>query len=80
MRDILVGVVAEDYLDDAARVTCPVTLVWGEHDKPAPLVAAERAMEFFPQATLRVVSGASHLLEGTLEQEVASAVSDALRK
>lgn len=80
MRDILVGVVAEDYLDDAARVTCPVTLVWGEHDKPAPLAAAERAMEFFPQATLRVVSGASHLLEGTLEQEVASAVSDALRK
>ncbi len=80
MREILVGVIAEDYLEDAAKVTCPVTLVWGELDTPAPLAAAERAMEFFPQATLRVVSGASHLLEGTLEQEVASAVSDALRK
>jgi pimeloyl-ACP methyl ester carboxylesterase len=69
MREILVGVIAEDYLEDAAKVTCPVTLVWGELDTPAPLAAAERAMEFFPQATLRVVSGASHLLEGTLEQE-----------
>jgi pimeloyl-ACP methyl ester carboxylesterase len=54
-------------------------MVWGERDKPAPLAAAERALEFFPSATLRVVSGAEHLLEGTLEKEVASAVADALR-
>jgi len=79
MREILVRVIAEDYLDDAARVHCPVTMIWGEGDKPAPLAAAKRALEFFPRATLRVVSGAEHLLEGTLEQEVASAVADALR-
>jgi len=79
MREILVRVIAEDYLDDATRVSCPVTMVWGEGDKPAPVGAAKRALEFFPQATLRVVSGAEHLLEGTLEQEVASAVADALR-
>jgi pimeloyl-ACP methyl ester carboxylesterase len=79
MREILVRVIAEDYLEDAARVNAPVTLVWGEHDIPAPLAAAERALEYFPKATLRVVSGAEHLLEGTLETEVASAVADALR-
>lgn len=79
MREILVRVIAEDYLDDATRVSCPVTMVWGEGDKPAPVGAAKRALEFFPQATLRVVSGAEHLLEGTLEHEVASAVADALR-
>lgn len=78
MREILVRVIAEDYLEDAARVNAPVTLVWGEHDIPAPLAAAERALEYFPHATLRVVSGAEHLLEGTLEKEVASAVADAL--
>lgn len=78
MREILVRVIAEDYLEDAARVNAPVTLVWGEHDIPAPLAAAERALEYFPHATLRVVSGADHLLEGTLEKEVASAVADAL--
>lgn len=79
MREILVGVIGEDYLDDATRVTCPVTMVWGELDKPAPLAAAQRALDFFPHATLRVVSGAGHLLEGTLEGEVASAVAEALR-
>ncbi len=79
MRDILVHVVREDYLEDAARVACPVTLVWGELDRPAPRAAAEKALPFFPQATLRVVAGAGHLLEGTLEQEVATAVTDALR-
>jgi len=78
MREILVGVIAEDYLDDATRVTCPVAMVWGELDKPAPLAAAQRALDFFPDATLRVVSAAGHLLEGTLEGEVASAVADVL--
>jgi pimeloyl-ACP methyl ester carboxylesterase len=79
MRDILVTVIQEDYLDDATRVSCPVSMVWGELDVPAPVAAAQRALDFFPDATLRVVSGAGHLLEGTLEQEVASAVAEALR-
>ncbi|MBT5576106.1 MAG: alpha/beta hydrolase [Microbacteriaceae bacterium] len=80
MREILVGVVGEDYLEDARAVTCPVTLVWGENDIPAPLAAAQKSLEYFPTATLRVVAGASHLLEGTLEKDVASAVTDALRE
>jgi pimeloyl-ACP methyl ester carboxylesterase len=79
MREILVSVIQEDYLEDAARITCPVSMVWGELDTPAPVAAAERALTYFPDATLRVVSGAGHLLEGTLEREVASAVADALR-
>ena len=78
MRDILVRVIAEDYLEDAARVTAPVTLVWGEADVPAPLAAAEKSMDYFPHATLRVVSGAGHLLEGNLEAELTDAVTHAL--
>ena len=78
MRDILVRVVAEDYLEDAATITQPVLMVWGEHDQPAPVAAATAALDFFPNATLRVVSGASHLLEGSLEEDVAQAVSQAL--
>jgi len=79
MRDIMVKVVAEDYLDDAAQISKPVFLVWGEHDQPAPLEAATRALEYFPHATLRVVPGATHFLEGSLERDVASAVADALK-
>lgn len=78
MREILVKTVAEDYLDDATRVVAPVTMVWGESDAPAPLAAAEKALEYFPRATLRVVPGASHLLEGNLEEAVKDAVTAAL--
>lgn len=76
MREILVKAVAEDYLEDAAKVTCPVVMVWGENDTPAPVEAARRSLDYFPQATLRVVSGASHLLEGSLEEGVAKALTE----
>ena len=78
MRDILVKTVAEDYLDDATRVLAPVTMVWGELDAPAPVAAAEKALQYFPRATLRVVPGASHLMEGNLEEAVKDAVTAAL--
>ena len=78
MREILVKTVSEDYLEDATRVTSPTTMVWGELDSAAPLVAAQRALEYFPHATLRVVTGASHLLAGNLEEDVKKAVSDAI--
>jgi pimeloyl-ACP methyl ester carboxylesterase len=78
MREILVKTVAEDYLEDAAKISVPVTLVWGEADEPAPVEAAQKSLDYFPHATLRVVTGAAHLLEGTLEDDVRKAVSDAL--
>ena len=79
MRDILVRTVAEDYADDAATISQPVTLVWGELDRPAPLAGAQKFLDYFPNATLRVVRGASHLLEGSLEEDVATAVSETLK-
>jgi len=78
MRQVLVTAVGEDYLEDASRISIPVTLVWGENDSPAPLEAAQKSLDYFPNASLRVVAGASHLLEGTLETDVRKAVSDAL--
>ena len=78
MREILVKTVGEDYLEDAALVRAPVYMVWGELDTPAPVAAAEKALSFFPRATLRVVAGAGHLLEGSLEEAVRTAVHDAL--
>jgi pimeloyl-ACP methyl ester carboxylesterase len=55
-------------------------MVWGELDRPAPLAAAQKALDYFPNATLRVVSGAGHLLEGNLEESVSQAVAEALRQ
>jgi len=78
MRGVLVAAIGEDYFADAAQIDVPVTMVWGEWDQPAPLAGAQKALEYFPHATLRVVPGAFHLLEGNLEQELAVALHDAL--
>lgn len=69
MRGVLVKTVGEQYDDDLATLTCPVRMVWGEHDSDAPTeagrVAAERC-----GASFRVVAGTEHLLTGDLELAV----------
>jgi pimeloyl-ACP methyl ester carboxylesterase len=78
MRQVLVAAIGEDYFEDAARISQPVTMVWGENDQPAPLAGAQQALEHFSNATVRVVPGAGHLLEGTLEAELRDALAHAL--
>jgi len=70
VRDIFVKVVNEDYRDAMARVTVPVRMVWGESDTSAPADAGLAASKLIPDARFRVVPGAGHLLEGSLETAV----------
>ncbi|HVM97548.1 MAG TPA: alpha/beta fold hydrolase [Candidatus Acidoferrales bacterium] len=44
------------------RLTTPATLIWGENDKLIPLAYAERWKQLVPQAQLRVVAGAGHMV------------------
>lgn len=74
MRDVLVKAVSEDYADLLPRVTCPVHLVWGEHDTAAPAAMARAAAERFPDARLTVVPGSGHLLDPALYAELHAAV------
>ena len=74
MRDILVHTVGEDYLDDAKRLTMPVELVWGRHDKPAPLEVAQRTLELLPRGTLSVVDDSEHLLDAKLVEALRAAI------
>jgi pimeloyl-ACP methyl ester carboxylesterase len=61
MRSILVRVVAEDYRDELAALTCPVALVWGGADTAAPAELAGAAADLLSVPhTLDVVEGAGH--------------------
>lgn len=62
MRQVLVRVLAEQYGDDLAAITCPVDLVWGERDTEAPVEVAERAATIVPSSRLQVLPGVGHLL------------------
>lgn len=49
----------EDLLQAAARVTCPVTMIFG-HDDPRPWAAADSLLAALPDASRTVLSGAGH--------------------
>ncbi|CAN5357125.1 alpha/beta hydrolase [soil metagenome] len=70
MRDILVTLVGETYVDQLEAITAPVRMVWGELDTAAPADAGEAASRLVRNASYRVVPGAGHLLEGELRAEV----------
>ena len=65
MRDVLVRSIGETnsglYRGALDRVRCPVDLVWGEHDKAAPLSVAEEAEGAVDGAVLTVVAEVGHL-------------------
>lgn len=60
MRAVLVRVVGESYETELAALTCPVELVWGEHDHEVPVGVAERARAHLRDGRLTVVPGAGH--------------------
>ncbi len=83
MREIMVRTVNEDYTADLAAISAlstriPVRMVWGEFDTEAPTAAGEVASTKIAGATFRVVSGASHLLEGQLASAVREEVDHML--
>lgn len=80
MRDVLVTVTNEHYEDQLREVTCPVELVWGEHDDQAPLSQAERAAALLgDRATLTVLAGVRHFVPTAAPQALAAAITRHLR-
>ncbi|WAB83845.1 alpha/beta hydrolase [Microcella daejeonensis] len=79
MRGVLVAAVNEDYDDDLRALTCPVSMVWGEHDTAAPTEAGRIAAERCG-ARFRVVPGSEHLLTGDLELSVREELMTMLRE
>lgn len=66
MRDILVKVVNESYPDELRAIQSPVTMIWGEDDRDAPLSQARRAMALMQEAdvdvTLETLTGVGHMV------------------
>jgi pimeloyl-ACP methyl ester carboxylesterase len=52
----------EGYFLDAARITCPVRIVWGTEDRllPLPAAAARYRREWLPQADWVELEGVGH--------------------
>ncbi len=62
MQKIFLNTINEDLLPEAASITAPVLMIWGENDTEVPLRDAERMKEQLGHATLIVVPGAGHFV------------------
>jgi pimeloyl-ACP methyl ester carboxylesterase len=74
-----VTVVNESYEEQLRRITCPVSMVWGDDDTAAPLEVARRAGALLPSAAaLNVVHGAGHLTPLTAPAAIRAAIDSYL--
>lgn len=60
MRPIFVTVIREDLSETARKITCPVSLVYGEKDNEAPPVFGEIYARAIPQAQLSILPNQDH--------------------
>ncbi len=75
MRDVLVASVNESYEAELARLSVPVTLLWGEDDREVPLDVATRASALLATThTLQSLHGIGHLVPTEASQELATVV------
>ena len=54
-----------------ARITCPVQVLWAEHDRHFPLVQAERLHNALPISTLTTIPRAEHWMAWHASEEIA---------
>jgi pimeloyl-ACP methyl ester carboxylesterase len=62
IRDALEATLAFDLGELLRTLPVPLGVVWGDLDRTAPFADAELALRLRPDATLRIVQGAGHML------------------
>lgn len=60
MRGVFIRTVNEDQSDTATKITCPVTLIYGENDTETPPEFGQRFARLIPQNELFILSGLDH--------------------
>jgi pimeloyl-ACP methyl ester carboxylesterase len=79
MRDVLVASVNESLEDELARISVPVTFVWGEGDTVVPVEVAVRAARLVGgDPHLEVLAGVGHLVPVEAPGALAATVEGAL--
>lgn len=72
-------IVADDVMQDAARVNVPVLLVYGSDDESTPLRYGEKFAAVMPKAELKVVPGAGHFVHVDEADAVSTYLKDFLK-
>jgi pimeloyl-ACP methyl ester carboxylesterase len=76
MQQVFLNMIHEDLSGDAAKITLPTLLIWGENDVITPLKEGEKLHSLIKNSTLRVVHGAGHFVYRDDPREVAKLIKE----
>lgn len=71
MEKTFVKVVGEDLSADAAKITTPTLLIWGDRDAVTPLAEGEKLNALIRGSQLEIVEGADHFVHLQEPEDVA---------
>lgn len=80
MQDTFVNVVSNDVTKQAAELTMPVCLIYGEADTATPVVYGEKFRNVIPTATLYVIPEASHFVHQEQVPKVGRFITDFIKE
>ena len=79
LQETFKKIIADDVRQDAARITVPTLLIYGEADKVTPVVYGELFHEFIPGSTLEILPGAGHFVHLDRPEAVVRAIQEFVR-
>jgi pimeloyl-ACP methyl ester carboxylesterase len=79
LQETFKRVVADDVRTDAAQLTIPVLLVYGEQDEATPVWYGEQYHELMNESTLEILPGAGHFVHLDRPKDVEKALMEFLR-
>lgn len=79
LQETFKKVVGDDVRADAAKLTLPSLLIYGEQDTATPVAFGEQFHELIAGSTLEILPGAGHFVHLDRPQDVVRAVQEFLR-
>jgi pimeloyl-ACP methyl ester carboxylesterase len=76
MQNVFLNMIREDLSADAAKITLPTLLIWGENDVITPLAEGQKLHALVKGSELRIVAGAGHFVYRDDPQEVAKLIKE----
>jgi pimeloyl-ACP methyl ester carboxylesterase len=76
LQETFKKVVTDDVRNDAAQLSQPTLLIYGEKDDAAPVWYGEAYRDVIPEATLEILPGAGHFVHLDRPQEVARFIEE----
>ena len=76
--------IANDQVADVegglAAISCPTSVIWGQHDRLTPPSIGRRLQAAIPGATLDVIAGARHFTPEESPRKIAEAIASLLER